>query len=191
MSDFNVRDGAFLGENSVGKESQVLPRFYIHQKYQPAIEGVRPEPVSVPVEMVEIRQATEKDNIHIAVTDAERRRWPTQYAAFKQGREQAMSGTPIEHLYPAMPEIISELKRLNVHTVEALANAPDSSGAIIPFLTDRKKHAKAYLEKHTKAAGFDEVARENEELKKRLEALEAMMTEKRGPGRPRKLEEAA
>lgn len=191
MSDFNMSNGAFLGETSVGKESQVMPFFYTHQKYQPAVPGVRPEPMSVPVEMVEIRQVGEKDTVKLEVTDVEKRRWPTQYAAFKAGREQAMSGTPIEHLYPVNPEIATELKRFNIHTIEGLAEAPDSSGSIVPFLTDRKRQASEWLAKNRKAGGFDELSQENAALKARLEALEALVGEKRGPGRPKKVQEAA
>lgn len=193
MSEFNMQSAGFMGETSPGKESQVIPLFYKSTKYRPVIPGVRDEPTSEPVDMVEIRQAGEKDFVREEVNDFHKRRWPTQWASYQAGREQAQGGTPIEMLYPGHEEVAAELKRFNVHTVEGLANVADSSGAIIPFLTDRKKQAQAFLAQHQKAAGFDELKSENEDLKKRLESLEALLTkatdpDKRGQGKPRQLE---
>jgi len=190
MSDFNMQGGSFMGETTPGKENQVMPFFYRAQRYQPVIPGVRDEPTSIGVDMVEIRQAGEKDTQKEEVNDLHKRRWPQQWAAFQAGRAQVADGTPIEHLFPAQPEVAAELKRFNFHTVEALAGAPDSAGAIVPFLTDRKKQAALYLAKNSKAKGYDELRTQNAALMERLAALEAQMAEpeKRGPGRPRKLE---
>ncbi|WP_430438996.1 hypothetical protein [Shinella sp.] len=193
MSEFNMHQGAFMGETSPGKESQVFPLFYRSTKYRPVIPGVRDAPESEPVDMVEIRQAGEKDFTREEVNEYHRRRWPAPWAQYQAGVEQSKTGTPIELLFPGQAEIAAEMKRFNVHSVEALANVPDSSANIIPFLTDRKKQAAAFLEHHKRAEGFDELRGENEKLAKRLEEMEALLAtvtdpERRGPGRPRKVE---
>lgn len=191
MSEFNM--SGFMGETSPGKESQVYPLFYRDSKYQPIIPGVREVPTSISIDMVQIRQAGEKDFIREEVNEFHKRRWPTQWQAYQAGREQAQDGTPIEMLYPGQTEVSTELKRFNVHTVEALANVADSAGAMIPFLTDRKNAAQAFLDRYSKAKGYDELQQQNAELMRRLEKMEELLNsatdpEKRAPGRPRKLE---
>lgn len=193
MSEFNMHQGAFMGETSPGKESQVIPLFYRSTKYRPVIPGVRDAPESEAVDMIEIRQAGEKDFTREEVNEYHKRRWPGPWASYQAGVEQSKSGTPIEMLYPGQAEIAAELKRFNIHSVEALANVPDSSGNIIPFLTDRKKQAAAFLERHAKIAGFEEIKAENDRMGKELAEMQALLAtltdpDKRGPGRPRKVE---
>lgn len=165
-----------------GKEHQVLPRFYRAAQYKPAISQETGVPTSEPIDMIEIRQAGEKDSVKEIVNELHKRRWPQHWAAYQQGREQIQSGTPLELLFPGNPEVVEELKRSNVHTIQALVGIPDSSLNILPFLTDWKKKAEIFLKGTEKGKGFHELERslavaqhENRDLKARLDALEAKL----------------
>jgi len=65
---------------------------------------------------------------HELVTDTHRERWPAEYAAFREGREAPLSGTPLtewpsSHMTPAR---VAELAYFNVKTVEDLAQVSDA-----------------------------------------------------------------
>lgn len=118
------------------------------------------------------------------------------YEAWKAGTEIPDDGTPLgawSHITPAMAE---HLKRMHILTVEHVRDMSDEEAARLPFPDSRKlpKLAADFLSGKDKA----DMARENEELKERMAALEefleAKMAEepkKRGPGRPPKQKEEA
>lgn len=180
------------GEGFGGREQQVFPRFYQAMKPQPAASQAAGVPISKPIDMVEIHQAGELDYSKMEVDDTHKRRWPQHWAAYKDGKEQIATGTPIEQLFLGNPEVSAELKRFNVHTIQALVAIPDSAMDKIPFLADWKKKAEIYLKGTEKGKGFHELERqlatqshENRELKEqlalqseRMAKLEAALTKK-------------
>lgn len=176
-----------------GSEQTVFPRFYLYMKPQYGNLGPDGAPVSKPVDMVEIHQAGEVDYVKEEVNELHKRRWPQHWAAYKDGKEQIATGTPLELLFPANPEVVSELKRFNIHTIQALILVPDSATAQgVRFLADWKKKAEIFLKGTEKGKGFHELERglatanqENRELKEklalqdeRMAKLEAALTKK-------------
>lgn len=165
-----------------GNETQVFPRFYKWAKPMPAQSQAEGMMISVPVDMVEIRQAGETDYVREEVNANHRNRWPQHWAAYQAGQEQIQTGTPLDQLFLANPEVVADLKRFNVHTIQALAGLPDSAGDKIPFLTDWKKKADIYLKGVEKGKGFHELERQltaasqtNRELSEKMAALEAKL----------------
>lgn len=148
-----------------GRENQVFPKFYRGEKPDPIASRDAGVPINKSVDMVMIFQAGEKDYQREEVNDLHKQRWPNQWASYQQGVEQMQSGTPLAILFPANPEVISELARVNVFSVQALANVPDSSGAVIPYLTTWKKKAAEFLKNAESGKGFHEA-------EKRAEAAE-------------------
>src|SRR6266446_9925180 len=65
-------------------------------------------------------------------TSEDSRRWPMQWAQFKQNKEQTVAGAQIELLYPEHPSMAANLRANGVHTIEQCAelsgNAIDSVG---------------------------------------------------------------
>lgn len=163
-----------------GSESRVFPIFYKGQKYMPAASQDRGTPVVAAVDYVKIMQAGEKDTTIEEVHDGHKRRWPQQWAAYMAGNEQVQSGTPLALLFPGNPEVVDTLRRMHVHTVQALEAMPDSSqGRDVPFLVVWKKKAREFLAVTEKGKGFHELEakladanQRNEEMQARLQALE-------------------
>ncbi len=174
-----------------GKENQVFARFYKGQKLDGAASQEAGRPVHKAVDMVEIRQLGEKDSVIHEVNELYKQKYARAWQAYSAGMEQIADGTPLALLFPANPEVVETLKGYHVYTVEALVKIPDSTVSI-PFLSDFKKKAEAYLDTAEKGKGYHaleaklEAAElkniENEDLIKTLsERLTAL--EKKGKSR--------
>lgn len=170
--------------------AQVIPHFYRDSKYMEAESKEKGVPVFKPIDRVKIMQAGEQDNTIEDVHDLHRARWPQQWDAYQRGQEQMVSGTPLIELFPGFPEVIMQLKMVNVHTIEGLIACPDSTAtnSTVPFLSEWKKRANEWQARVQKSAGAHELekALEGERaarkaLEDRLAALEA------GPSKSKKL----
>lgn len=121
------------------------------------------------------------------VQEADKDRWPREYAAFQRNHEQTQEGTPLEQ-WPRMTRSrVYELKAVGVFSVEDLAALSDQNLANIgPDARELRDNAKAFL-------GSD--PGEVQELRARIEELEAENAElrrnqKAKPGRKPKSEAA-
>lgn len=103
-----------------------------------------------------------------------RERFPKAWDAFKRGEAPLVEGTPIE-VMPLTPAKKAELKALAIYSVEQLAaldvNAITKMG---PGGRDLVEQAKTFLKSQDIKPQV--LAAENEELKRRIAALEAAMT---------------
>lgn len=188
------------GTARFGAENQVFAIFYRGHKRDNFASQEAGYPIEKGVDMVEIRQVGEKDSMRREVSEIDKARWPARWAAYQQGREQVQDGTPLDLLFPKNPEIVATLRANNIHTIQALAAVPDSSK--LQFVVDFKKRAVSFLEGIDKGKGFHDLEKrletaefEKRELQDRLASLERRLTaidedgeQKRGPGRPRKIE---
>lgn len=171
LSEFDMSSTSHNGQGWGGKENQVFARFYRDQKadfYQSQQRGV---PVAKAVDMVEIRQAGERDSVKLEVTEVHKQRFPAAWQNYQRGMEQVQDGTPLGVLFPKNPEIVTTLQGNHIWTVQALAAVPDSSMPSIPFLFDYRKKAVEFLEGVEKGKGFHQ-------LEKRLEDAELKNIEK-------------
>ena len=74
-------------------------------------------------EFVKIQHPGETLNIlDRPIQEADKFRWPRQWAMFQQGKNQIPDGIPITLLYPDKPSITDMLIGYNIHTVEQLAH---------------------------------------------------------------------
>jgi len=105
-------------------------------------------------------------------------RFSEQYRRFKEGHTQLQSGTPLNMLTEMPQRKILELNALNIHTIQQLANLEGQPLKTIGMGGNALKlQAKEYLEKSSGANSALKLAQENEELKKRLAALEARFSD--------------
>lgn len=181
-----------------GAENQIIPIFYAGSKRNNFASKEAGYPIESAVDMVEIRQIGERDTTKREVTPADKMRWPNQWAAYQAKRTQTFEGTPLDILFPEKPEVVATLKANNIHTIQALAQVPDSSN--FPFAGVHKQKAITFLEGVEKGKGFHALEKKledaefrNMELEDRMKQLEKKLEsmsddEKRGPGRPRKIE---
>jgi hypothetical protein len=116
------------------------------------------------------------------VTEDHRRRFPKQYAAFKQGIEQKAEGTPLSVLVWLTPSQIMEFAALNCTTVEQLAAMPDQLAQKFMGAHSMKQRAQVYLNSAKDAAPMLRLQAELEQrddtisnMKKQLDELVAAM----------------
>ena len=154
-------------------------------------------PIYDDVEMIRIRWAgNTKNEFHAPASDRSDRPvvdpatndkyWPTwkdhpdfkaAYEAFKQGQAIAASGTPIEE-WPTLTEAKrAELKAINIHTVDQLANLdPNGMKRLGIEGPELKAKAQAYLDRAAGAAVDERHARERAEMQRQIDELKAMLT---------------
>ena len=117
------------------------------------------------------------------------------YEAWKRDNVIPEFGTPLAAWPGVSADQAAHLKRMGLTTVEHVRDMSESAVVKLPFPDARKmpQLAKAFLEARSTA----EKDRQIEEMRERMEAMEAMLAEgmepeKRKPGRPRKqVDEAA
>lgn len=98
-----------------------------------------------------------------------------QYKKFKAGAMQAASGTPVEELPFLTQGKRLELKALNIYTAEALAALDGNNLKMLGMGgRDLKNQAQLYLDSAAKSHDVMSVVAENEDLKRRIAALEAL-----------------
>lgn len=133
-------------------------------------------------EFVEIRHPGDRSYKHVEeVTTEHKKRWPTVYAAFKEGLEVPEAGTPLK-MWPVLtPAEVANFTALGIRVVEDLATVPDGDLHRLGHAarTYRDKAA-AWLESAAKgAASVKAIQRaeaaemENAALKKQLADLAA------------------
>jgi hypothetical protein len=178
-----------------GTDEKLLVKFYRHAELSQHKSKQEGRPVYDDWEMVSVIQPGEKDEVKVLASDWHRRRFPRQYEAFKNGLEQAHTGTPIELLLPAEPSTVLALKGNNVFTVEQLAGISDTAMNNIPMGRTLSERAQKYLASAQGGQGFHQM----EAMQKQIEELKAQLAERpteaqaapqpeqrRGPGRPPK-----
>lgn len=112
-------------------------------------------------------------------TEADRIRWPVQWAKFKQGNpDQQPEGVPIDLLYPNQPSIGANLRQYGVFTIEQCAelsgNAVNDIGlGAQQYVNDAKK----YLEYANKGVGLAQMNHELEKRDRELKLLQQQVTE--------------
>lgn len=167
---------------SAGANDQVIARFYKDSKHMPAQSADAGRPVFKAMDMVEIRQVGETDSLKEEVHELHKMRWPNQWQQYQANMEQIVSGTPLVELFPGFPEVIAQLRMINVHTIEGLIKVPDSTQTAtqVPFLTEWKKRAVEWQARMQKADGVNELEKmldaeraARKSLEDRLAALEA------------------
>lgn len=165
---------------SHGDDSGLFVRFYsdaILNQQKSDIEG---RPIYEQVEMVEILFAGDSTKTKVGrATDGNPPyylRFPSQYAAFKQQEEIVQDGTPIEHWPPITKAQALELKGMNIHTVEMLANVSDVN---LKWMGARqlRENAKVWL---SEAEAGKESIRLNNEIEALKAQIEAMSNQNAG-----------
>lgn len=112
-----------------------------------------------------------------------KQRFREQLRAWQDNNAEELAGTPLRELGISAAQV-EECKAAGIHTVETLAGLSDTN----LFMGARKLRdlANAYMEKAEGNAPLTRLTAENDELKKRIEELEAKLEAKPKPGRAKK-----
>lgn len=171
---------------SHGDDSAVLATFsdeYITNEYQSEMQG---KPVYE--HMVQVSLEYPGNNLstfayRFTVADGKSGnewtgRFPKQWEAFCNQKEQVPDGSPIELWPPLDRGRIMHLKGMRIHTVEQLAAMTDQTGPNIGLDWRKLRDmANATLKPEVGAAQVSKLSRENEDLKNKIEVMERQIAE--------------
>lgn len=111
-----------------GNDSNLYVEFTMESVPQPFESEKQGRPIFKDVPYIKIITPGDKTKVpHRPVKDEDKIRFPRQWEAFKNQEVQVTEGTPITEWPPLTKGEAMEFKALNIHTVEQLANLPDSS----------------------------------------------------------------
>lgn len=170
---------------------RAIPRFYMAQEVDEKASAEAGRPIHKMVERIEIRFIGDKYKIIDEPAHARTKRdrltnqwisyieeYPEHYKAFKRNEEYIGEGTPIsEAPFLTMSER-ADLKAINIHTVEALANLDQAGQRRIGMAANAMvSKAKAYIENASGSAGMLALASQNAQMKEQLERMQQQMAE--------------
>jgi hypothetical protein len=187
-------------------DALISPRFFILAVEDPLETKKQGRPIFRDAEFVEIKFAGDTKRIHVAPAheafkrDPKTNQWTTYaeeyapiYQRFKEGLTDQDIGTPLEEAPFLSASKRSELRALNIKTLEALSALDgDPLKRLGMGGRELKNQAIAYLEKASGSADVVRMAAENEALKEQMALLQQQMAELiAAKGSPTKPEEPA
>lgn len=112
--------------------------------------------------------------INVPATDEYKEQYPLHWEAYKNEMDQFAGEIRLEEVNFIDPGSVTDLKNQNVHTVEQLAAVSDdaASRSKIMGLWDYRDKARDHLAVQARAAGYDELKAEYDQLRARMEVLE-------------------
>lgn len=173
--DFNPQSYAPDGTAIFAKDDQLLIKFFRHPELSQIKSKANGVPVYDDVDMISVIQPGEKEEVKVVATDMHKRRFPKQWEAYKSGQDQAQSGTPLDHLFPAEPGAVLTLRAFNVFTVQQLANLSDTAMINIPMGRTLADKAKAYLASASAGQNFHTM---QDSMQRQIDALKAALAER-------------
>lgn len=112
-------------DKATAQDDKLIARFYMGTIRNDGKSILAGRPVYDDIEKIRILKPGERDYLDRGATDGYRQRFSKQYAAFKSGEEEKVSGTPLS-LWPVIrASQVAELAHFHVRTVEQLAEMPD------------------------------------------------------------------
>lgn len=105
-------------------------------------------------------------------------RFPRQWDAFKNQKEQVPDGTPIELWPPLSKQRCLELKAMKIHTIEQVAGLTDMTGPNMGMDWRKLRDMAIATTKPNEAtAQIAKVSSENQELKNKMEVMERQLAQ--------------
>ena len=159
-------------------DKKLFVQFYLRavvNNFKSSQEG---RPIFDEVDYVRIIVPGDKNTvIDTKVTPEYAQRFATQFEKYKKNQSQAVSGTPLE-VWPQMTVgQVAELKAMNVHTVEQLAELPDNLAQRIMGSHDLRRRATTFLEAAHGEAANTKLAAELAQRDNEIELLKAQMAQ--------------
>jgi hypothetical protein len=156
----------------------VFVRFGLHPKQNQEKTAEAGRPIFDDVEYVEIMVPGDKQNmIHRPVTARDRARFPRQYAAWKENKTVAQTGTPLEEWSGISRSQVEELRFFNVRTVEQLAGISDGNATNIGPIQALKAKALDFVDRAKGSAPTDKLRMELLERDKEIATLRSQVKE--------------
>lgn len=137
-----------LGDGRQSEEDKRLLVVFSTKAVKDAAQSVaQARPIYTEKDYITIMVPGDKDSIiERPATDMDRDRFPLQYAAFRNKKQQeTVSGTPLRMATFISQAVAKELEYFNVYTVEQLAGMPDSQAQKIMGIQQLKQNAADFL----------------------------------------------
>ena len=172
MQSFQAMSGGNNGDERLFVQFSMEPEHNVTKSNEAG------RPVYDEIEYIRIQVPGDKDNVVFRTAYPEdRRRFPKQYAAFKQNQETPVSGTPLSVLPFLSKAQVMEFAVVGVKTAEQLMGMSDANGQRFMGIQELKKRIGNFLEA---AAGAAPALKLQAELEKRdgeIATLKKMMEE--------------
>lgn len=173
--------GRIIGGSQDGVDDQLNVQFTTEAVFNKLLT-FRAGGVPKYVDMDFITISTPGDNkivIHSPVTDYYQWRFPVEFANFKKGQSEILTGTPLA-LWPLMtPSQIRELDNAGIRTVEQVSNLSDSNAGKFAGFYGLKQKAKQFLDQATDTAAQGKLQAEFDAREKRnkeeMDSMRAQM----------------
>ena len=159
-------------------DSGCIAQFYFHPLLNGAksLEAGREVFVDTPYILILIKGQS-KTEVRRKAMDEDKTRFPNAWRAFQEGKENAVTGTPLENMHGMTLSQIQELKAMHIRTVEDLAGMSDMGAQKFGHGgVDLRKKAQAFIE-HNNVEVMDLKAQVASLLAK-VETLTAMLDPK-------------
>jgi hypothetical protein len=168
------------------QEAPQFVRFYTHEDYDRAASQREGRPIIRAKPYIEFPRAGEIDVLRREATEGDKMRFPEQWKAYQESREDAPVGTPLSTLFPAHPEIVSTLRFFRCHTVEQLAEMSEHGVQKIGLgAFEWRAKAQELLKAAEGSRGFHQLQRQLEDrdatiakLQQQMAAMEAKLSER-------------
>lgn len=178
----NLQGSQTVGMASHGNDSGLYVEFSIEAVHQPFKSAEAGRPIFEDTPYITIHfpgDKTKKVVRPVKMEDddsgpADSTRFPKQWAAFKNQQTQTASGTPVTEWPPLTKSQALELKSMNIHTVEQLAQLPDTACSWLGSRDLRTKAAQ-WLETAKDHAGESRLQAVVDQQKAQIEALQAQI----------------
>ena len=146
-ASFELTQEAMQEHNRHKGDENLYVKFFTHpvENHEETIKEGRP--MYRDAEFISIMVPGDKDNIVVReVREQDKQRFPRHYAAYAQGKEELIDGTPLERWGFITMAQVEELKFFNLRTVEQLATVSDSNAQKFMGIQMLKQSAKDYID---------------------------------------------
>ena len=176
-AEFNVED--FDNPNN---NANVYAQFYYVPKEDAVASAAEGRKVFKDTEYIEIIAAGNANNIiRKPARDMDKQRFHKEYALFKSGDMEQLTGTPLTEVPWINRSQVEELMYHKVRTLKQLAELSDGA-CNAPGMYELKRKAAAWLIKAKEAAPFTAMQAEMDKLKAELAAMKAETTSAKPQG---------
>lgn len=144
---YDMTDMALNADGMDKNDEKLLVKFGMFPKLDSEASAKEGRPIYKEVEYITIMVPGDKESVvHRPAWELDLRRFPKQYAAFKnQQSQEHASGTPLKMVSFLSQGQIRELEHFNCYTVEQLASLADTHAQKFMGLQQMKQLANDYL----------------------------------------------
>lgn len=179
-ADFGMTQMAFeeTGRNGFDQDSKLFVSFSMRPHPDKAASAKEGRPIFVSREYVTIMVPGDKTNVVTRpVQELDKRRFALKYAAFKNGTQDAVSGTPLENVPWISREQVEEMKFFNIRTLEHLADMPDVHAQKFMGINKLRQRARDHIALAKEQAPALRLAQELRERDERIATMEKRLAE--------------